>query len=124
MDSQMVAEDDGRAVHPSLSSHEYHCPGGSTSVGSSMSKQEISKDNSVEGTPSCRVRVRQVLDARHLMASGMPKAQQGKVDHQSTSCEAPSNARAKAKLWTKFQAPQATMDSLRRKKIKGQTTFQ
>jgi hypothetical protein len=38
--------------------------------------------------------------------------------------EAPSNARAKAKLWTKFEALHETMDSLRRKKIKGQETFQ
>ena len=34
------------------------------------------------------------------------------------------SARAKAKLWTKFQALQEKMDSLRRKKVKGQETFQ
>jgi hypothetical protein len=55
MDSSMVEEEDGRAVHSSPYLHEYHCPGGSTSVGPSMSKQEICEDKSLEGTPSRRV---------------------------------------------------------------------
>jgi hypothetical protein len=55
MDSSVVAEEDGRAAHPSPHIHECCCPGGSTSVGPSMSKQEICEDKSLEGTPSCRV---------------------------------------------------------------------
>ncbi|KAI2502150.1 hypothetical protein MHU86_12286 [Fragilaria crotonensis] len=51
MDSSMVEEEDGRAVHPSPYLHEYHCPGGSTSVGPSMSKQEICEDKSLEALP-------------------------------------------------------------------------
>ena len=103
----------------SLPSHECHYPGGSTSMGPSMSTQEeLCGDMSVEGAPSRRVGVRQVLDARHT------KTQQGNMDHQLPSREAPSNARGKAKRWTKFQALQETMDSFRRKKINGQDTFQ
>ena len=60
MDYSMVAEEAGSAVHPSPPSH---CPGGSTSVGPSMSKQETCEDKSLEGTPSRRVGVCQVLDA-------------------------------------------------------------
>ena len=56
MDPSMVAEEDGSAVLLSLPSHEYHCPGGSTSVGSSMSKQARCEGNkSMEGTPCRRV---------------------------------------------------------------------
>jgi hypothetical protein len=60
MDSSRVAEEVSIAVCPSPPSH---CPGGSTSVGPSMSKQESCEDKSLEGTPSCSVRVCQVLDA-------------------------------------------------------------
>jgi hypothetical protein len=119
----MVAEEDGSAVHPFPPSHECHCPVGSTSVGPSMYKQEVCEVKSLEGAPSRRVGVCQVLDARHHCGSAKTNTK-GTMDHQSPSCEAPSSARAKAKLWTKFQALQKKMDSFRRKKICGQETFQ
>jgi hypothetical protein len=65
MDSSMVAEEDGSTLHPSPPSHECHCPVGSTSVGPSMSKQEVCEGKSLEGAPSHCVRVCQVMDARH-----------------------------------------------------------
>ena len=65
MDSSMVAEEDGSALLPSPPSHECHCPVGSTSVGPSLPKQEVCEGMSLEGAPSRRVGVCQVLDARH-----------------------------------------------------------
>ena len=61
----MVAEEDGNAMHLFPPSRECHCPVGSTSMGPSLPKQEVCEGMSLEGAPSRRVGVCQVLDAQH-----------------------------------------------------------